>query len=135
MDLWAVATYDLRLSLEQFEEITPTQFNALCKRRNARLRHDRFASAITASAVYNVNRSSADAPLVEPIDFICPKPEADEQTQQIKKLFKEVIAALPQSTPAAKYKEIRDRSIADLEAQGRMDARELFNECWPTLKD
>lgn len=133
MELWAIARYDLQLSLEEFEDLTPAAFQALCRRRNIRFKHERFAHALTASAVYNVNRASADSPMVTPFDFVCEKDPSAEQTKEIRQLIKQVIGSLPPGTPRDKYLEIRTRTIASLETQGRKDATQLFDECWPSL--
>ena len=45
-------------------------FSALCKRRNVKIKYERFANAQTAAAVYNVNRGKADDPIVQPFDFV-----------------------------------------------------------------
>jgi hypothetical protein len=133
VDLWSIARYDLGLSLEEFEDIDPGMFYALCKRKSIRFKYERLAHAITASAVYNANRQSSDSPIISPMDFIREVDPVEEQTKEIKKLIKEVVGSLPAGSPAEKYQEIRSRTIASLESQGRTDAETLFNECWPSL--
>ncbi|MGA9135549.1 MAG: hypothetical protein WB384_26360, partial [Candidatus Sulfotelmatobacter sp.] len=61
-----MARYDLGLSVEEFEELTPGMFQALCKRRNIRIKYERYANAQTAAAVYNTARTKADDPMVHP---------------------------------------------------------------------
>jgi hypothetical protein len=95
---------------------------------------DRYAAAIVASAIYNVNRSSADSPLIEPIDFVRVSDPQREQTTEIKRVLKSVIGQMPTGTSRDKYLEVKERVIASLTAQGRKDARELFDEAWPSLK-
>jgi hypothetical protein len=124
----------LQLSLEEFEDLTPPAFQALCRRRNIRFKHERFAHAIVASAVYNVNRAASDAPLIQPIDFVRDVDPEVEHTKEIKQTIKQVVGSAPQGTTFEKYQEIRSRTISSLEAQGRKDATQLFDECWPSLK-
>ena len=69
-ELWAVARYDLGLSDDEFGELTPAMFQALCNRRNVRIKYERFANAQTAAAVYNVNRVKADDPIISAMDFV-----------------------------------------------------------------
>lgn len=110
-------------------------FQALCIRRNVHIRYDRFANALTAASVYNVNRTSADSPIVSAFDFVKePDPER-EQTQQIRRLIKNVVGSMPVGTTREKYLEVKARTIASLLSQGRMDAEELFDSCWSSLKE
>jgi hypothetical protein len=107
-------------------------FQALCRRRNVRLKHERFANALTASAVYNVNRGS-DSPALSPFDFVRePDPQA-EQTRAIKQQIRQAIGAMPCDTPKVKLLEIRERVINSLKSQGRHDAEQIWAECWPSL--
>ena len=124
----------MRLSLEEFEELTPTGFRALCLRRNIRFKMDRYAASIPAAALYNVNRASADTPLIEPIDFVREPDPYREQTLEIKRTIKQVISQLPPDTDPALLQKIRTGTIESLKNQGREDAEALFNECWPSLK-
>jgi hypothetical protein len=134
LELWAIARYDLHLTDDEFYDLTPGMFYALCKRRNIHFKYNRLAHALTASAIYNVNRASSDAPLVQPFDFIREYDPKQEQTNEIKKVIKEVVGSLPAGTPLTKYVEIRSKTIQSLQQQGRKDAEQLFNECWPHLK-
>jgi hypothetical protein len=132
--LWAIARYDLSLSWQEFEDLTPAMFQALCIRRNIRIKYDRFANAQTAAAVYNVNRGSEDAPIVTAFDFVRDVNPEREQEKRIKHLIRTVIGQLPTGTPREKMLDIRTRTIASLLRQGREDAEELFDSCWPSLK-
>jgi hypothetical protein len=134
VDLWAIARYDLGLAIEEFEDLTPLTFQALCKRRNLKFKMDRYANALTAAAIYNVNRASTDAPLIEPMDFVREPDPYRENTLEIKRLIKQVICQLPACTTTEKLQKIRTRTIASLSSQGRTDAEQLFDECWPSLK-
>jgi len=135
MDLWAIAKYDLGLSIEEFEELTPGMFQALCKRRNVHIRYERFANALTASAVYNVNRSSVEDQVVEAFDFVRDETQAlqREELRKAKKFASRAIGMLPPTTPREKILEIRLKAIADLKASGRADAEKIMNDVWPTL--
>ncbi len=141
MDLWAVARYDLRLSLEEFEDLTPLTFQALCKRRNLKFKMDRYAAAIPASAIYNVNRASTDAPLIEPMDFVREPDPYREQSSEIKKAIRHSLRqllAMPckgqRPVSLEQLQDVRTRFINNLKAQGRDDAEALFDECMPSLK-
>jgi hypothetical protein len=131
--LWSIARFDLGLRWKEFEELTPEMFTALCKRRNIRFKYERYANALTASAVYNCNRASADAPILTAFDFVKEDNPEREHTEEIKRLIKQVVVFMPPSTTREKFLEVKDRTIASLTAQGRADAAELWHECWPTL--
>jgi hypothetical protein len=75
-------------------------FTALCRRRNIHFKYERYANAITASAVYNCNRASADAPILTAFDFVKEVDPEREQTEKIRRLIKEVVAHMPNSTTA-----------------------------------
>jgi hypothetical protein len=109
-------------------------FQALCIRRNVGIRYERFANALTASAVYNVNRTSDESPVVSAFDFVREADPEREQTQQIKRLIKNVVGNIPAGTTREKLLEVRERTIASLKSQGRADAESIFDECWPSLK-
>ena len=135
LDLWAVARYDLCLSWEEFEELTPGMLQALCKRRNIGIKYDRFANAMTAAAVYNVNRGKADDPIWQPFDFI-----RDEESAQKKerldtaKHFCRKVLNVPATTSREKIMEIRQKAIRDLIASGYENAEDIFDSCWPHLR-
>jgi hypothetical protein len=124
----------LSLSWEEFEELTPAMFQALCIRRNVRIRYERFANALTAASIYNVHRGSEDTPIVSAFDFVRDADPEREQTQEIKRLIKQVVGSIPPGSPRSKYLEVRERTIASLKSQGRADAEKLWNDCWPSLK-
>lgn len=135
MELWAIARYDLGLSWEEFEELTPAMFRALCKRRSIRFKHERYAHALTASLIYNVNREK-DAPALGPFDFV--RDEASQRKKdeldKAKRFIRKAIGNLPPATTYEKLQEIRLKVIADVTAYGRDDAEQLFDACWPSLK-
>jgi hypothetical protein len=128
-----MAKYDLRISIDEFWDLTPGMFQALCMRRNVSIRYDRYANALTASAVYNSVRSSEDAPVVSAFDFIRDERSARkiEQRRQAKQFIKQVIGGLPMTTTREKFLEVRSKVINDLTASGHKDAEQLMNECWP----
>jgi hypothetical protein len=121
--------------MEEFEELTPGEFQALCKRRNIRIRYERYAHSITASVVANVNRGQDDA-VIHPFDFVRDDESArkKEERNKAKRYAKKVIGNLPPTTPQEKMQEIRTKAIADLKASGHSDAEEIFDSCWPSLK-
>lgn len=134
--MWALARYDLGLSWEEFEELTPGMFQALCKRRNIRIKYERYAHAMTTSAVYNVNRHSQDDPVITAFDFIRDERSAlkKEKQRQAKQYIKQAIGGLPMTTTREKFLEVRSKVIADLTASGHKDAEQLMNACWPSLE-
>ena len=131
-----MARYDFGLSWDEFEELTPKMFQALCKRRNVRIKYERYANAQTAAAVYNVNRHSADDPMVRPFDFIMDDEQASQRVSKIrfKKFIQKTIGQMPFGTPREKLLEVRSKAIGDLRASGCEDPEALFNEMWPSLK-
>jgi hypothetical protein len=126
----------LNLSLEEFEELTPGQFQALCKRRNIRIKYERFANAQTAAAVYNSRRQKVEDPMIEAMDFVRNEKQAGEREslRKARTYAQRTIGSLPMGTPMEKVLEVRRKAIADLKASGRKDAEEIMNEMWPTLK-
>jgi hypothetical protein len=134
--LWAWARYDFRLTWTEFEELTPGEFHELAKRRNVAIRYDRYANALTASAVYNVNRGSSDDAVVTAFDFVRPEEDAIrlEKIREGKRYIKKVIGGLPMTTPRAKFLDVRLKAITDLKASGYQDPEALFDSVWPHLK-
>lgn len=131
-----MARYDFNLSEEEFWDMTPTMFQALCKRRNVNIRYDRYANALTASAVYNTARTSEDMPVISAFDFIRDESEAIkiERTREVKKYIKQVIGQMPMSTSRTRYLEVRSKVINDLTRTGNENAEALFDSVWPSLK-
>jgi hypothetical protein len=132
--LWAVARYDLGLSYEEFGEITPGMFHALCERKRIRYKYERLAHAITASAVYNVNRKQ-DSPVIQPMDFIVEKTREQEELEEIKKVIKTAITAAPAGTSREVLLKMKANVIKSLNARGRTDSEKVFDSCWPSLKE
>jgi hypothetical protein len=130
-----MARFDFGLSDEEFEELTPGEFQALCKRRNIRIKYERYANAQTAAAVYNTSRYTADDPVVSAFDFVRDA-DAAEKLERIRKAKKFITQALslPMSTSREKFLEIRTRVIEDLKASGYGDAEALVNQAFPSLK-
>ena len=122
--------------LEEFEELTPGEFLELCKRRNVAIKYDRYANALSASAIYNVNRASTDDPVVTAFDFVRDEKAAAkrEKVRQAKRFITQAIGTMPFGTPREKFLDIRRKVIGDLTASGHGNAEALFDECWPTLK-
>lgn len=130
-----MARYDFGLSEEEFGELTPGEFSALCKRRNTRIRYERYANALTASAVYNCNRPNSDDPMVTAFDFVRDEKDAEKREKRnTAKKFVQQALALPLGTAREKFLEIRLKVINDLKASGYEDAEEIVNECFPSLK-
>jgi hypothetical protein len=136
VEYYALARYDLHITMEEFWSLTPTMFKALCRRRNVGIRYNRYAAAMTASAVYNVNRGSPDAPILTAFDFIRPEEDAIrlQKIRETEQYIKTVIGHLPMTTPREKYLDVRRKVIIDLAASGNADAEELFDRVWPHLK-
>lgn len=131
-----MAKYDLGLDISEFWGLTPGMFQALCKRRNISIRYERYANALSASAIYNSNRASADDPVVTAFDFIRSEEDAAmrDKIRKGKQYCKRAIGNLPMlTTTRDKYLEVRTKAIADLTHDGYKDAEALFNEVWPHL--
>jgi hypothetical protein len=111
-------------------------FLELCKRRNVGIKYQRYASAMTAAAIYNVNRGSADDPVVEAFDFLrsAEATERREMRLKAKKFVKDALGGLPFGTTRAKFLETRLKVLADLRASGHDDAEQIVDECFPSLK-
>ena len=110
-------------------------FQALCKRRNVRIKYERYAHAITASVVANVNRGKAEDPTIAPFDFVRDEESSrkKEHLERAKKHCKKVMN-VPPGTTSERIQEIRRAAIKDLEASGYKNAEQIFDECWPSLK-
>lgn len=133
-----MARYDFGLTWEEFADLTPKMFQALCKRRNISIKYDRYANAITASAVYNTSRAKAEDPVIHPFDFVMDEEQAEqkERNRQYRQYINKTIgAAVKAGASREKLIEIRAKAIKDLEKAGRMNAEELFDTLWPSLKE
>ncbi len=130
-----MARYDFGMSWEEFEETTPGMLYALGKRRNAAQRHERFANAQTAAAVYNTNRRSEDDPILSPFDFVRDDKSSEEATRmrEMRKIIRS-FGTLP-GLSRKKMLALRRKMIDKLKATGHApDAEEVFDDCWPSLK-
>jgi hypothetical protein len=131
-----MAVYDLGISMESFWDLTPAMFQALCKRRNIRIKYERYAHALTASSVYNANRHSKDAPIITAMDFI----RSEESAKRLEKMraarrdIRKVIMNQRRGMTRPEYLDVRKRVISDLSSRGYDNAEALFNEVWPNLK-
>ena len=112
-------------------------FKALCARRNIRFKHERFLAGMTAAAVYNVNRASAESPVFTAFDFVRSAEDSERkaETDGIKSMIKSVIGQLPNDVTRERLLDIRSRTIKSLMTQGRKDAEVLFDSCWPSLSE
>lgn len=130
-----MACYDLGRTWEEFGDLTPSMFTALCKRRNIKMKHERFANGLTAAAVYNVSRTRPESETVTAYDFIRDEKdsEARAQRQTLKRQIKEAVGRLPLNATRAQCLKVRESIIAGMVALGRTDAAELWSECWPDL--
>jgi len=133
-----MARYDLGLSWEEFGECTPGMFQALCKRRNTRLKYERFANAQVAAAVYNMagRMRSDDAPEVTAFDFVMDEEESAKRENDIKfrRYVQKAIGQLPISASLEKLREKRLKVIEDLRASGCGEPEAFFDSIWPHLK-
>jgi len=69
LHFWAVARYDLKLSADEFFDLTPRQFDALVKRRRSSLEASEFMTAQLISALYNTGFKTPEKP-TSPLDFM-----------------------------------------------------------------
>jgi hypothetical protein len=108
---------------------------ALCKQRNIRIKYERYAHAMTTSAVYNVNRNP-DSPLIRPFDFVMTEEQADKRDTKLNalRLITEQIAAIPAKQPRSMFMQVRRRVIDTLLANNIENAEQMFDEKWPSLK-
>ena len=84
--------YDLGLSSEQFwEETTPPQFSALCRRLDVRLRQKELWAAITPHTLVQIN-STSDSPSV-PLSTFMPFYGEKEEEPAPKEITQDEIAA------------------------------------------
>lgn len=123
------------MAWEEFEEATPGMFRALCKRRNIRLKYERYANAETAAAVYNMARTSEEQPVLSAFDFVREPEEAAEhdRIREVRKVIMQAFSGLP-AMDRTKVLELRATMIAKLKAKGQDDAEQIFDDCWPSLK-
>jgi hypothetical protein len=109
-------------------------FHALCQRKRIRYKYERLAHAMTASAVYNVNRSK-DSPVLQPSDFVVERTRDQEELEAIKKIIRTAIAAVPVGTPREALLKTKEKVIKSLNDRGRKDSEQVFDSCWPSLKE
>lgn len=127
--------YNFNLSWEEFEELTPHMLQALSRQRNIRIKYDRYAHAMTTSAVYNVNRGKDD-PVIRPFDFVMTEEQADKRDTRLNALrfINDAVKAVPPTSPRSKFLEVRRNVIAKLKAGGIENAEQMFDEKWQSLK-
>lgn len=135
MELWSFAKYNFNLTWEEFEELTPAMLQALCRQRNIRIKYERYAHALTTSAVYNVNRGKDD-PVIRPFDFVMTEEQADKRDTRLNALrfITDAVKVIPPTSPRWKFLEARRNVIAKLKAGGIENAEQMFDEKWPSLK-
>ena len=56
MEFWSVGIYDLKISEQEFLELTPKLFDCLCKRKNENDKRETANAALVACMIYNINR-------------------------------------------------------------------------------
>jgi hypothetical protein len=123
------------LTWEEFEDLTPTGFYELSKRRNVRIKYERYAAAQAAAAVYNVNRQRTEDPIVTAMDFV----RTEEQSEKRERLLKakryvtRALGTLPMNTAFTRYLEVRSNVIKDLKADGYENAEQIVNDLFPSL--
>lgn len=127
---WFTGDYE-----NEFWELTPGMFWALGKRRNVKIKYERYAHGLTASMIYNANRGE-DAPAIMPFDFIRDAESArkKEALSKARRFCSRSISTMPMGTPMEKLQSVRLKAIADLKASGHNDAEEIFDSMWPHLK-
>lgn len=136
MELWSWARYDFGLTWEEFEETTPGMFRELSKRRNTKIKYERYASAQAAAAVYNVNRSKREDPTVTAMDFVRTEEQAERRYRMLKakRYVSSALGSMPMNTSMEKYLDVRSKVIKDLEADGYENAEQIVNELFPSLR-
>jgi hypothetical protein len=114
--------------------MTPTYFRYLRLRQRQAFAYEKYLAYIPASAIYNVNRGSVDAPYLDPIDFIRERHPKEEQIKEIKVMIKDIIGKVKSDSTPEKYQQVRRELIDKLIENGVKDAEAIFDECWPSLK-
>jgi hypothetical protein len=111
-------------------------FQALCKRRNIRIKYERFANAQTAAAVYNTLRHKPDDPIVNAADFVMDDKQvaAKERRKAELEFITNSVRNVPAKSPRKKFLEVRANVIKKLSDQGCENAEALFDMKWPNLK-
>jgi hypothetical protein len=111
-------------------------FRALCKRRHVGIRYERYAHAITASVVANVHRTRDEDLIISPFDFVRDEESNQklERKRKAKAFVNKIIKGLPITATRETLLDKRARAIADLQADGYVDAESIFDELFPHLK-
>lgn len=68
MVLWSIGRYDLRLSEDEFWQLTLKEFNLLMKRHKEQRSAELYNSALICATIANVNRSKGKH--FQPSDFM-----------------------------------------------------------------
>lgn len=123
------------MSLEELGLCTPRMFQALCHRRNIRIKYERFANAQTAAAVYNTARTSEDQPVVTAFDFVRDEEQSArrERNLQARRFIRSVVMSTPMNAGRNKFLEARANAIKKLKEGGFAEAEQVFNEMFPNL--
>jgi hypothetical protein len=64
-----VARYDLGLSSEEFDDLSPKEFDALLERHKEHIKRDDYRAGLVAAMVLNAQRGKKDAKIWQPGDF------------------------------------------------------------------
>ena len=99
LQLWSIGRYDLRLTDDEWLDMTPRQFHALQQRNIAELQHREHLTGILATVTANHSLLRPDPP-VTPDSFMIHKPPAAELDEPLEdqmdgdKLLR-ILGALP----------------------------------------
>jgi hypothetical protein len=108
----------------------------LGRRRNIRIRLDRYANAQTAAAVYNTLRKKDEDPVATGMDFVrTPEQQAKrDRMLEAKGFIRSAIMGVPRMAPRGAYLKARKNVIGKLLSAGHADAERLFDEMCPHLR-
>jgi hypothetical protein len=82
LDLWAVCRYDLRLSERETGSLNLKEYDALLRRKQTEMNHERLNAGIVAAAVYNAAPSTNEnRKAVSPLDFV-PQWKAEVESEE-----------------------------------------------------
>lgn len=125
--MWVFARYWFGLTLEEFGDLTLPEFWDLWEMRALEFKRSAFLQGITASAVYNVQRTDPKQPVLTPFDFSSSRSAEETQRDEIVLMLKQTTAPLRVDHPE-RIPEAREKCLRDLKARGLADAEGIVAE-------
>jgi hypothetical protein len=125
--MWTAARYWFRLTLEEFGNLTPPEFWELWEQRHLDFTRQWYVGGITASAIYNVNRSDSKQRVFTPLDFAVTQSPEESQRDEIISVLKSSFLPLRADHPE-RIPEARAKCLSNLTARGIADPEEIIRE-------